>query len=99
MYKSITCKQTSILQKGSSLYHPDLKVLFTDEFRTSLSKESEKLTGIKSHNNCAPNSVTVLTENIKIENMISFILSKLRLLLNIPSQDIPWWYHFDSYTS
>ena len=64
MYKSITCKQTSILQKGSSLYHPDLKVLFTDEFRTSLSKESEKLTGIKSHNNCAPNSVTILTENI-----------------------------------
>lgn len=64
MYKSVTCKQTAILQKGSALYHPGLDVLFTDEFRTTLAKESEKLTGIKSYNNCNPYAVTILTENI-----------------------------------
>jgi len=63
MYKNVTCKQTEILAKGSSLYHPNLDVLFTDEFRTSLSKESQKLTGIESYNNCSPKSVLSLSEN------------------------------------
>jgi hypothetical protein len=63
MYKKISCKQTSILAKGSSLYHPGLDSLFTDEFRTSVSKESQKLTGIKSKYNCEPSSVTTLSEN------------------------------------
>jgi hypothetical protein len=63
MYKNITCKQTEILSNGSALYHPDLDVLFTDEFRTSLSKESEKLTGVKSKYNCGPFSVITLSEN------------------------------------
>jgi len=63
MYKNVTCKQTEILSKGSTLYHPNLDVLFTNEFRTSLAKESEKLTGVKSKYNCEPSSVITLSEN------------------------------------
>jgi len=63
MYEQVSCKQTEILAKGSTLYHPDLDTLFTDEFRVGLSKESQKLTGIKSQFNCGPSSVTTLSEN------------------------------------
>ena len=63
MYKHITCKQTEILAKGNSLYHPDLKIKFTNEFRVALAKESQRITGIKSYYNCAPTAVTTLSEN------------------------------------
>jgi hypothetical protein len=63
MYKYISCKQTEILAKGSGLYHPDLQIKFTDEFRVALAKESERLTGMKSYSNCSPKAVLSLSEN------------------------------------
>ena len=63
MYEYITCKQTEIVAKGSGLYHPDLQIKFTDEFRVSLAKESQRITGIKSYNNCDRYAVTTLSEN------------------------------------
>ena len=63
MYEHITCKQTEIVARGSLLYHPDLQIKFTDEFRISLAKESQRITGIKSYYNCAPTAVTTLSEN------------------------------------
>ena len=63
MYKNITCKQTEILAKGCSLYHPNLVPLLTDEVRTSISKESEKLTGIKSLLSGKPSAVSIMREN------------------------------------
>jgi len=63
MYKNVTCKQTEILAKGSSLYHPNLVPLLTDEVRTSISKESEKLTGVKSLLSGTPSAVSIMREN------------------------------------
>ena len=63
MYKYISCKQTEIVAKGSGLYHPDLEIKFTDEFRVALAKESERLTGMKSYSSCSPKAVQSLSEN------------------------------------
>jgi hypothetical protein len=63
MYKYISCKQTEIIAKGSGLYHPDLEIKFTDEFRVALARESERLTGMKSYSNCSPKAVQSLSEN------------------------------------
>jgi len=63
MYKYISCKQTDIVAKGSGLYHPDLEIKFTDEFRVALAKESERLTGMKSYSSCSPKAVQSLSEN------------------------------------
>lgn len=63
MYEYITCKQTAIVAKGSMLYHPGLEIKFTDEFKSALARESQKLTGIKSAFNCSPRSVYFLGEN------------------------------------
>jgi hypothetical protein len=63
MYKYISCKQTEIVAKGSGLYHPDLEIKFTEEFRVALAKESERLTGMKSYSNCSPKAVQSLSEN------------------------------------
>ena len=63
MYEYITCKQTAIVAKGSMLYHPGLGIKFTDEFKSALARESQKLTGIKSAFNCSPRSVYFLAEN------------------------------------
>jgi hypothetical protein len=63
MYKYISCKQTEIVARGSGLYHPDLEIKFTDEFRAALARESERLTGIKSFSNCSPKAVLSLSEN------------------------------------
>ena len=63
MYKYISCKQTEIVAKGSGLYHPDLEIKFTDDFRVALAKESERLTGMKSYSNCSPKAVQSLSEN------------------------------------
>ena len=63
MYKYISCKQTETVAKGSGLYHPDLEIKFTDEFRVALAKESERLTGMKSYSSCSPKAVQSLSEN------------------------------------
>ena len=34
MYKNITCKQTEILAKGCSLYHPKLELLFLKNLKS-----------------------------------------------------------------
>jgi hypothetical protein len=68
MYNYVTTKQTKILSKGNRLFHPNLDLVVTDEFKILVAKESEKLTGIKSLSTNTPNSFCKLTE---IGSMVS----------------------------
>lgn len=62
MYNYVTTKQTKIVSKGDKLFHPNLDLVATDEFKILVSKESEKLTGVKSLNSGTTGSFYRLSE-------------------------------------
>lgn len=80
MYNYVTTKQTKIVSKGDRLFHPNLDLVATDEFKILVSKESEKLTGIKSFNSGTADSFYNLTEIgglISVRNITYQQLAKL----------------------